>query len=386
MIARSLVVSLLCLAMVALPTIAIAQDMQSAPAADTANAADLIRAAQRVLGQVVKTAREDPILEPDGADAKPFWEAMKIANESLDKADTALTLEDDTFHSNLALAVAAVQQAEIALVMNGSENAALSSSMDDLANITTALDENYSKEAARLNGSEKLTRSERQQLDKLKAQQDELDKKLAEVEKTVGKDSEEIKKGIADIRRSSKQVRNATYTSAGFVGAMFASRMMWGWTWGWHWWWGPMGWWGPGYIGINIGIYDLWFDSAIYDWAIVDTYLDVAALDLELDLADAYFADEFDAVDLDETGAWFDDNDFGLEEGDLLELTEDIPGGWDDVESDVGLEVMDGFQQNFDSMPFEPDFGGAIDTFDDFGGYDDFGGGFDDFGGGFDDF
>ena len=74
------------------------------------------RVAHRAVGQVVKTARTDAALDTASADAKPFWNAMKELNEALDRTDTGLTLRDETFFTNLAVSVAAVQQAVSFLV------------------------------------------------------------------------------------------------------------------------------------------------------------------------------------------------------------------------------------------------------------------------------
>ena len=340
-----------------------------------ANASDLIREAQRAVGQVVKTAREDKALNPDAADAKPFWEAMKSLNESLDKADTGLTLKDQTFFSSLAMSVAAVQQAEIALEMNESRSPALQGAMSTLSGVVTTLNENYSKEAARLAQGGPLTDAERRQLNQLKAQQDSLEKKLRVVEENAAKNSESMKKGLEKIRENSKKIKNARSDGAGFAAAMLAANLMSGFLWGWHWWWGPWGYWCPGFIDVHVIVWDDWGGGYDYDWDLADEYVDTGDLgldELDVDEADIAAGDEF-----------LEQGDYGLDDADMTELTEELPAGWDEVDTDVGAEVMDGMQSNFEHVPYEPEV--EMNTFDDVG-FDDFGGGFDDFGGGFDDF
>ena len=88
--ATSILVFLLCVS----STIVTAVE---APQRQKQNADQLIRTAQKAVAKLVKSARGEPKLDPGSADAKPFWEAMKQANESLSKAETGLALKDNTF-------------------------------------------------------------------------------------------------------------------------------------------------------------------------------------------------------------------------------------------------------------------------------------------------
>ena len=49
----------------------------------------------------------------------------------------------------------------------------------------------------------------------------------------------------------------------------------------------------------------------------------------------------------------------------MMELTDGLEAGWEEVETDIGGEVMKGFEDNFEHMPFES--GLEMDTFNDFG-------------------
>ena len=348
-----------------------ATEEASTGTATTATAADLIGDAQRAVGQVVRAARDDAALDPEAADAKPFWSAMKELNEALDKAGTGLTLKDETFFSNLAVTGAAVRQAEIALDMNSVASPAVREPMNTLSDIVETLNQNYSKEASRLAQGGELTAAERKQLAELKAKQADLEKNLKEVQDKAGKNNDKIQQGAKKIAENSKKIRNARNNVGDFVGAMMAARFMSEMVWGWHWWWGPWGWWGPGFIDVNIIIWDDWVGDYIYDWDLVDYAVDVS--DLGLDTLDIYDA-EVEAL-----GGWLDESDFGIDSMDMMDLTDDLPAGWDEVGSDAGIEMMHGFESNFEQMPFQPEL--EMNTFDDFGGMDDFGGGFDDFGG-----
>ena len=153
------------------------QAQTSGAAPNQASAADLISDAQRAVGQVVNAAKTDPNLKTDNAEAKPFWQAMKYLNESLGGAESGLSRKDESFFTNLATAVAAVQQAEIALTMNSPSNPAVTSGMNTVAGIVTAIDENFSKETAGPESGE-MTAAEKKQLKEIQSKTRELEKNL----------------------------------------------------------------------------------------------------------------------------------------------------------------------------------------------------------------
>ena len=347
--------------------IALVALVSPAQAEQQASALDLIKSAQRAVGQIAKSAQSDATLNPDKAEAKPFWDAMKELNEALDKTHTGAILKDSTFFSSLATVSALTKQAEVAYTMNNSSNPHVEEGISALSGIVRTLDDNYSKESARLKQGGDLSATERQQLEKLKAQQKELLKKLDDVEKNAANNNDEMKKAIEEIRKNSRRISNSRWGVGDFVGSMIAARMMSDWLWGWHWWWGPWGGWCPGIISINIDIWDVWVDDYIYDWDLLDVYVDVAELEL--------YAIDIDEYELLETTDWLESSDFDFDDGDLAELSSDLDYGWDDVSTDAGEEVMRGMEQNLNQVPYEPDF--EVETFDDYG-MDDFGG---DFGG-----
>ena len=81
-----------------------------------------------------------------------------------------------------------------------------------------------------------------------------------------------------------------------------------------------------------------------------------------------------DIDDLSETEDWLLEGDFSLDDADMAELTSDLPAGWDEVDTDIGGDVMQDFESNFDTNPFEP--GSDLNTFDDLD-FGDFGDSFD---------
>ena len=335
---------------------------------ETASALDLLNSAQRALGQVVSAAETDTSLDRESAKGKPFWEALRNLNDSLNKTITSAKLKSDVFFDELATATAAVDQADIARTMNGGGSLAVSSNMGTLSGIVQTLNDNYSREAARLKQGGELSGGERQQLEKLKAQQAELEKKLKEVEEKAATNSADIQAGIEKIRKNSRRIRNAGNTAGDFVGAMLAARFMYGWIWGWHWWWGPWGVWGPGWIDSNIDIWVIGWNDFIYDWDLLDVAVDVSDLGLDsLVIEDAALA---------EMDSYLNEVDFTMDDRDMTALTEDLPMGWDDISTDVGHEAMDQMESNFEQVPFARDF--EVHSIDDVG-VSDFGGGFDDF-------
>jgi hypothetical protein len=338
------------------------------------NAGELIALGQKAVAKVIENAQNDGPLELSNSKSKPFWEAVKQINDSLAEAEKFLAKQDNEMFTALATAVAASQQAEIAILMIAGVSDQVKYSMAIAATIITRLDEKYSKEASRLANGGKLSETELKQLEKLKSQQKELLEKLDAMEKTVAKNNSEMTKSIKKIRGNSNQIYNAGHSPVDFCNAMFAARFISGAIWGWHHWWGPWGYWGPGFVNINIFVWDTWADYYIYDWALAEDTVD--AIEISEDLEDLEFISDLEDVSTESADEWIDEVEFEVDEEDLIELTSDLDAaGWDEVDTDIGMEVMQGYESNFDHSPFEQEF--EMEIFDDMGGFDDFGGAFD---------
>ena len=343
----------------------------TAAAEKTATAIDLVNNGQKAVAVLVVAARQDTVLKEQSAKTKPFWEATKTLSESFQQMSLSLESQENSLFTELSTAVAAAQQGKVALLMIDGVGDAVFQRMESVEAVVRKLDENYNREASCLASGGTLTADERRQLDELRTQKQELQKKLDSVDRKLSKNDERIRQGIDDIRENSQGIRNTGYRRADLCNSMYATRYMVGALWAWHWWWGPWGYWGPGYISVSIDLWDTWADAYIYDWALVDTAIAVDDLELEkLAIEDDVLA---------ETESWLDQNEFTLLESDMPDLTYHVPdAGWDEVETAVGEEVMRGTQSNFEQRLFEPEF--EVDTFQDMGGFDDFGGDF----GGFD--
>ena len=280
----------------ALTTSAIAQDSDPAKAGQ-ANAEQLLDRAQQTLAVVVAAARRDDSLNIEVSKSKPFWDGLKDIGNNLENSKRDLANKDNRFFSSLASTMAGYAQAEIALIMVGSDNAGVADGMRTLGGILQTLNENYSKEAARLKEGGELTAAEKRNLDKLIKQQDELLKKLEQVEANVAANNAQMKAAIAKMKEESKKIRRSRNTVGGFVGGFFAAHILYDWVWGWHWWWGPWGGWCPGYIDVGIIIWDDWSDAYVYDWALTEDLIDLAELEYEYDLIDMMDVDVADNLE-----------------------------------------------------------------------------------------
>lgn len=367
---------------------------EAAPAGASYKAKDLLEAADKALSRLVEVARgaKDPLLDPEKDEAKPFWRALKGMNEALAKAERGLFLKDETFFNSLAAAETNGVEARIALTMSGSENALVAEALGDLNKILEAIQKSYGVETQRLEKGGELSAEERAQLEKMKAQQADIEKRLDEVERKVGNNKAAIE-GLREIRQQVRTVHDCHFDVGGFVAASIATRLISGLIWGWHWWWGPWGAWAPGWININIGIWYDWVAVVPYDWAIVDTYADLAVLedlaildDLETlealdtletletlealddlqDLADLealadleYLAD--DAV----IDSFLDEASLDLTEEDLIDLSSELDVGWDDlgdtVTDEVLDEVMDEYVEDFATEIYEEAINEALE-------------------------
>ena len=152
--------------------------------------------------------------------------------------------------------------------------------------------ENYSKEALRMKSGENLTSQEKEQLAKLKTQNEELNSKLDELEKKVDGNEKMIKK-LKKIRSKSNEVTHCNNNSAGFFFAMLAMNMINGWMWGCHYWWGPYGGWYPDFYVGYVDIYVDVIDDYGYDWGYLDGMIDTYDYDLEVEMDDL----EIDTMD-----------------------------------------------------------------------------------------
>ncbi len=390
MLARDLLVHVLCTALVILPTLqAAAQQPLAATAAQAGKggAAELMRQAERAVAFTVKEARssKDPKLAPANAEAKPFWKALQKLNVAVDKAERGLFLKDETFFKSLGEATSATQEAKATLEMTGARAPGVSKGLDKVDRAINTARENYTHEGRRAKAGGKLTAKEATQLATLKKKQKELDAKLEELEARSKKSSAATKKQIERVRKEARRVRNARNDTGGLFAALMAFTVINGLIWGWSWWWGPWwgGWWG------GFGFVDIYYESIDiididYDWDWADEDLDLDDLDLDVDLDDS----EIDTMD-----EYIDAGDYDLSDAEAGELAAEGGFEMDDVGGleaegleaagleDAGvLEEMELPEAGLDDAGLD---GGGLDAggFDD-GGFD--GGGFDD--GGFDDF
>ena len=346
------------------------ETQQAAQGAQTeVNAADLVKAADRAIGYAVSKAREssEAALSQDNEEAKPFWQALGRLNEAVDKVDRGLTLQDETFHTNLALATSAVEEVKITFGMTGARDSAVIEGIEKTDVALALLRDNYSKEAARLKKGGDLTPEEVAQLEKMKGQQADLQKRLEEIEAKVA-NNETLKKGVQQLKKKSQQVSSCRSDVPGFLFAMTAMNIMNGWLWGWHWWWGPWGPWVPGYVVVIQDIYVDAIPYLDYDWALADDYVDYAAYEeLEgYDLAVELDAAEFDAVD-----TALDPNDFVFPGSEAMDMSADELA----YEGEMDVMTLDDFNVPADFGDFgagDVDLG-AMDMMDmDMGGFDDF--------------
>ncbi len=331
------------------------------------NAADLVKAADRAIGYAVSKAREseDPALSQDNEDAKPFWQALARLNEAVAKVDRGLTLQDETFHTNLALATSSVEEVKITFGMAEATDADVIEGIEKTDVALALLRDNYSKEAARLEKGGDLSPEEVTQLERIKGQQAELRKRLEEIEAKVA-NNETLRKGVQQLKKKSQQVSSCRNDVPGFLFAMSAMNIMNGWLWGWHWWWGPWGPWVPGYVVVIQDIYVDAIPYLDYDWDLAEAYVDYADYEeLEgYDLAVEFDQAEFEAVDM-----ALDPDDFVFPGSEAIDMSADELA----YEGEMDVMTLDDFNVPADFG----DFGagdidmGAMDMMD-MGGFDDF--------------
>lgn len=302
-----------------------------------ADAAQLMKLADRAMGHLVKTAREsnDPALAPGSKAGKPFWQSLKKLNGAVDKAGRGLYLKGQTFFRSLGDAVGAVNQASVTLDMSGARDAKVKSALNKVRDAVMLLDERFGKAAARKAKGGGLTAREKQHLAKMRANQEVLQQKLKRVEKKVGRNGKAIR-GIQQIREKSDRIRQSRDNTGDYLAALVTLQVVDGLLWGWHWWWGPWGAWVEPFSSGYVDVYYASVDMMEYDWAVAEIATDIYDYDLYVDIS---------AAEMEYADTYIETTDFVVTEAELTEIAVD--------EAVTDSEIIDDRIDAFDSDDFD---------------------------------
>ena len=348
-----------------------AKDDAKAPSSKQ-NAAQLVESAQQSVAYIVKSARAaGEGFDPAKAKAKPFYNALKKVDTSLQDAGKQLAAKDKKFFTSASNAQSATTEMLVTLDLTGTRNAKVEKGAKKLAASVNALAENYTPLAQRKAKGGKLTDAEKTEFAKLQASQKELAAKLSKVS-AQAKKNPALAAGIAQTRKTAQAIAKAPATVVSYVDALGALDIVRGWLWGYYWYLpaGAASWWTYSYPSQWNSYYTDAWSSYDYNWASTQSAVSVA---------DSYALD-VSAADLSATDSFLDETSFDMSEQESAEVAEESSSLDDDGfgadAADDNVEDMaddDGADDNASTDDQTSGNDGDADTAMDDGGNDDSG-------------
>ena len=291
-----------------------AKTAQHKPSGKKANAKSLLADSKKALAVMVKAARSDKALDPKTAKNKPFWKSTQTIAKNLKMADKGLAAKNDDFFKGVAHARRAEEQLKIDWQLTGSKNKAVIENGKTLGHSIALLRTQYSKEAERKKKGGELTASEKAAFGKIKAQQKELLAKLKKLEKEASKDKA-LEKGLKKVQAQAHHILKEPVTLDTFIATLYLLDEQFGLIRGYEYY-VDKGWRADYLVLVNLETtydadYVSWETSASYEWASVETSVDIyegeevdvsdSISDEDISSEESYAADEsFDMSDAEE--------------------------------------------------------------------------------------
>src|SRR5947208_9591327 len=308
-----------------------------------ANAEALLNDASRALAAMIKDARADSVLDPDLARKKPFWKSIQLIAKNLKTAKTGLAAENHDFFKGIAEARRAQEQMKVDWQLANSKNKQVIENGKKLGDAIALLRTNYSKEAARKKTGGELTANEKADFEKIKAQQKDL---LAKISK--------LEKGLREIQKQAERVLTEPATLDAYIATLYSLDVQAGLIRGYEYYVDKP--WRASYLelvdwftGYDTWYYT-WYNSVSYDWALVDTSVDVYQ---DITVSESLSEDEISSEE-----SYAESGSF-----DISEAEEERVAAEEEANEQVtaGGNIMEGVSDDDDE---ESDYSGANDVGD----------------------
>ena len=251
---------------------------QQKPTGRKADANTLLKDANKALAAMIKAARADKALDPKTPKNKPFWKSTQLVAKYLKTANAGLAAKDVDFFKGIAEASQAEEQMKVDWQLTDSKNKKVIENGKILGNAIESLRTNYSKEAARKKQGGELTAKEMAEFEKIKTQQKDMLAKISKLEKSAQKDKA-LAKGLREIQQQAERIAKQPDTLDAYIATLYLLDRQAGLLRGYEYYVDKS--WRAQYLGLvdwitgyNIWYYT-WYDSVSYDWAWVDTTVDV---------------------------------------------------------------------------------------------------------------
>ena len=243
-----------------------------------ADAETLLHDASKALAAMIKAAHADSGLDPEIMKNKPFWKSTQLIAKNLRAAKAGLAAKNDDFFKGIAEARQAEDQMKIDWQLTDSKNKQVIENGKKLGHAIALLRTGYSKEAERRKKGGELTANEKAEFRQIKAQQKDLLVKISKLEKSAQKDKA-LEKGLREIQNQAERIVTEPATVDAYIATLYLLDVQAGLIRGYEYYVKKP--WRDAYLdlmdwlaGYETGYYT-WYDTVSYDWALVDTSVDV---------------------------------------------------------------------------------------------------------------
>jgi len=367
---KKLVSLSLCLSLAMKPShtlAAVAETAQKKPSGEKADAKTLLDDASKALAAMIKAARADKGLDPKTPKNKPFWKSTQLVTKNLKTAKAGLTAKSNDFFKGIAEARIAEEQSKVDWELTDSKNKQVIENGKKLGHAIALLRTDFSKEAARKKKGDELTAKEKAEFDKIKAQQKELLAKIVKLEADAKKDKA-LEKGLREMKKQAEHIVKEPVTLDAYIATLYLLDVQVGLIRGYEYYVDEP--WQADYLVLVDWAhtyetsYYAWETSVSYDWALVDTSVDIhedvdiseSVSDEEISSEESYVENEsFDMSDAEEQEVAAE------EDTDEEVASADGDDSMEDASDDEGQDMSDadsGDDESADDNSGDDDSGG----------------------------
>jgi len=345
---------------------AVAKTAQEKTTAEKADAKILLDDASKALAAMIKAARADKGLDPKTPKNKPFWKSTQLIAKNLKMARTGFTAKSNDFFKGISEARQAEEQSKVDWELTDSKNKHVIENGKKLGHAIALLRTDFSKEAARKKKGGELTAKEKAEFEKIKTQQKELLAKIAKLEADAKKDKA-LEKGLSEMKKKANHIINEPVTLGAYIATLYLLDVQIGLIRGYEYYVDKP--WRADYLVLVdwTNTYDTsyyeWETSVSYDWAVVDTSVDIHE---DMDVSESVSTEEIsseesyvenESFDMSET----EEQEVAAEEDTDEEVASADDDSMEDASDDEGEDVSDadsGGDEGADDNGGDDDSGG----------------------------
>ena len=256
----------------------VAKSDQKKSAGKKADGKTLLDDANKALAAMIKAARADKGLDPKTPKNKPFWKSTQLIAKNLKMAKTGLSAKSNDFFKGVTGARQAEEQMKVDWELTDSKNKQVIENGKKLGHAIALLRIDFSKEAARKKKGGELTAKEKAEFEKIKAQQKELLAKIAKLEAGAKKDKA-LEKGLREMKKHAEHIVKEPVTLDAYIATLYLLDDQIGLIRGYEYYVDKP--WRADYLVLvdwtntYATSYYEWETSVSYDWALVDTTVDI---------------------------------------------------------------------------------------------------------------